>query len=581
MIPVGTNLQRNKLPIATLIIIGVNVLFFVVELLLPDEVLIWVIQNFGFGPATRNPLALVTHMFLHGDIYHIAFNMLFLWVFGGPVEERTGTKNFLMYYFGAGLSAGILNVIMEILARPDSTTPGIGASGAISGVMALFLYRCFYSKLKLVISPILLPRQVNIPVIPLVLFWFFQDLVMGIFSLSSPTGVAHWAHIGGFAFGIVIGRIKRYGHEGQIEQLRGKILKKLEDGGGWKAAEKDLLKLLDIAPEDAEVHHDLARLYADSGQPKLAEKHYQSAAQKYFATEPLNAAYTVLEHMNTLSKPMAIQYHLKAADILSGLNELEDAYKALLPISNQINSKSPIMEKGLVSFIKLCQHLNKKEEAYEGIRIFTENFPNSRYRDEVREAMNLKPGEVFTQVKSKPATLSSREEKDADRLGKIEFFERFFADPVFWSILLFVNIATPVLFPGIYSSRLSPVYLFLISFIMTIVHRMGSISDLWFHISGPSEKKARHEINIKRTFDEAVLSEKKAQFSQAAELYEHVLKTDTKNIQARFNLARMYDKRLNDIPNAKLHYKKLTELLPQDHPFHRDASDALKELSSS
>ncbi len=581
MIPVGTNLQRKKLPIATLIIIGVNALFFLIELLLPDEALIWVIQSFGFGPATRNPLALVTHMFLHGDIYHIAFNMLFLWVFGGPVEERTGTRNFIIYYFGAGLSAGVLNVIMEILARPDSTTPCIGASGAISGVMALFLYRCFYSKLKLVISPILLPRQVNIPVIPLVLFWFFQDVLLGIFSLSSPTGVAHWAHIGGFAFGIVIGRIKRYGHEGQIEQLRGKILKKLEDGGGWKAAEKDLLKLLEIAPDDAEVHHDLARLYAEREQPKLAAKHYQSSVQKYFTTEPLNAAYTVLEHMNTLSKPMAMQYHFKAADILSGANELEDAYKVLRPVTDQSSNKSPILEKGLVLYIKLSQHLEKKEEAYAGIKIFMENFPNSKYRNEVRAAVSLKAGNVFTQVKPKPAASSSKEEKEADRLGKIEFFERFFADPVFWSILLFVNIATPIFFPGIYGSQLTPVYLFVAAFIMTIVHRMGSISDLWFHLSRPSEKKVRQEVDTRRSFDDAVMSEKKGQYSQAAELYEQVLRTDIKNIQARFNVARIYEKRLNDIPNAKLHYKKLMELLPQDHPFRRDASDSLKELSSS
>ena len=110
MIPIGTNLKRNKLPVATLAIIGVNVIFFIIEMLLPDDVLIWVVQNFGFGPATRNPLALITHMFLHADIYHITFNMLFLWIFGGPVEERTGTKDFLIYYFGAGIAAGMLNL---------------------------------------------------------------------------------------------------------------------------------------------------------------------------------------------------------------------------------------------------------------------------------------------------------------------------------------------------------------------------------------------------------------------------------------------------------------------------------------
>lgn len=585
MIPIGTNLQRTKFPKATLSLIGVNFFFFIIELVLPGETLMWVIENFGFGPASMNPVALFTHMFLHGDVYHIAFNMLFLWIFGGPVEERTGSKNFLIYYFGAGVSAGILNLIMELLARPDSTTPGIGASGAISGIMALFLYRCFYSKLKLVINPILLPRQIHVPVIPLVLFWFFQDLIMGIFSLSMKTGIAHWAHVGGFIFGIITGRIKRYGHEGRIEQLRTRILKKLEDGGGWEAAEKDLLKLLDIAPQDAEVHHDLARLYANNGQRKSSEKHYQLAVQRYFISNPLTGAYTVFEHVDSLSKPMALQYHLKAAEILAESYELEDAHKALSPLSTYEKNKSPIAERALLLLIKLCQHMNERDELFEAIRIFMENFPKSRYRPEIKNVMLEEPGSVFkkkTPALSASAILKeSQERKDAERLGLIEFAERIFADPSFWSILLFLNIAAPILTPGLYESRLSPVYLFAGAYILTIVHKLGSILDILSHLGGPSEKKARQSVNLKRNFEDAVLSERKAKFPEAAALYEQLLLAEPANIQARFNLARIYDKQMNDIRNAKLHYHALTKYLPQEHPFRHDALDALRRLTSA
>ena len=170
MIPIGTNVERHKLPKATLILIGINTLVFIFELLLSNDALTSLVQNLGFGPASRNPVVPLTSMFLHGDIFHIAFNMLFLWVFGSPVEERVGSRNFLIYYFGAGIAAGFLNLMMEIIARPDSTIPMIGASGAISGIMALFLYRCFYSKMKLVIHIFLLPRQFNIPVIQLMHF---------------------------------------------------------------------------------------------------------------------------------------------------------------------------------------------------------------------------------------------------------------------------------------------------------------------------------------------------------------------------------------------------------------------------
>ena len=316
MIPVGTDLQRKKFPAATLAIIGINVVIFLYELIIPKESLIWTFKNLSFGAGTRDPFSPFISMFLHGDVYHISFNMLFLWIFGGPVEERIGSRSFLIYYFGAGLTAGILNVIMEVIARPDSTVGAIGASGAISGIMALFLSRCFYSKLKMVISPILLPRQFSIPVIPLVLLWIFQDFVLAILSMSRPTGIAHWAHVGGFAFGIIIGRVKRYGHEGRIEQLRLSIIKKLDSGGGWKAAEKDLLKLLEIAPQDAEVKHDLARLYVSNNEPKTAEKYFQAAVQRYFVAQPQYGAYAVIEYADAMSKPMELPYLLKAADAL-------------------------------------------------------------------------------------------------------------------------------------------------------------------------------------------------------------------------------------------------------------------------
>ena len=581
MIPIGTNVRRNKFPTATIALICANVIVFILELLLSDDSLTWVVLNFGFGPATRNPLALITHMFLHGDIYHIAFNMLFLWIFGSPVEERTGSKNFLIYYFGGGIAAGLLNTVVEILVRPDSTVPCIGASGAISGIMALFLYRCFYSKLKLVISPILLPRQINIPVVPLVLFWFFQDVIMGILSISQPTGIGHWAHIGGFIFGIVIGRIKRYGHEGRVEQLRERILKKLEEGGGWKTAEKDLLKLLDIAPDDPEVHHDLARLYADSNQQKLSERHFKISVQLYFLTDPLSAAYTLIEYIEKYAKPLGMQYHLKAAEALSGRGEYEDAYKTIAPFFKYSLNKSPLLERGLVLSIKLCQHLDKKQEAFEAIKIFMDNFPGSKYKIEIKEVLNSKPGEVFPPIKpvaqvSTPTEIA-QEQKDAARLSTIESFEMFFADPVFWSILLFVNIAAPILFPGLYFSSLSPVFLFAGAFVMTVVHRMGSISDIFSHISGPSEKKVRKEVWMTQTFDEAHMAERKGNFPGAASLYEQLLLSDPKNIQTRFNLARVYEKKLDDNIKARLHYQELLKHVPEGHPYHREATEFLAE----
>ncbi len=442
MIPVGTNLERKKLPVAVLGLILINCAVFILELMMPKESLLWTFQHLGFGPATRNPFSPITSLFLHGDIYHIAFNMLFLWIFGGPVEERVGTKNFIKFYFGAGLAAGVLSVVMEVIARPNSTTPGIGASGAISGIMALFLYRCFYAKLKMVISPILLPTKVSIPVIPLVLLWFFQELVMGIFSLSVPTGIGHWAHLGGFAFGIGIARIKRYGHEGQVEKLRAKVLKTLSDGGGWKAAEKDLLELLAKAPHDPEVHHDLARLYAEQGQTGPAERHYVAAVQRYFTTEPMTAAYVAIEHATVLSKPIAPQYLLKAAETLIRQYEYEDAHRLLMPVPEQSLLSGQLVEKSIVLFIQLSLHLNHKEEAQDVMRLFTERFPRSKYEAQLKQAMAKKPGEVFPRHPSHLRGQPQRE-RVRPRLRRL----------IAWDLSIYSSVSLPIRFSGFFCSR--------------------------------------------------------------------------------------------------------------------------------
>jgi membrane associated rhomboid family serine protease len=588
MIPIGTNLQRQKLPKATLGLILANCIVFAMELALPADQLKWTFQNLGFSPVTSNPAAPITSLFLHGDIYHIAFNMLFLWIFGSPAEERVGTRNFLKYYFGAGLAAGYLSAAMETIARPGSTIACIGASGAISGIMALFLYRCFYAKMKLVITPFFLPRQVNVPVMPLVLFWFLQDVFLGILSISHASGVAHWAHVGGFAFGIVIGRLNRYGHEGRVEQLRGRVLKKLSEGGGWKAAEKDLLKLVERLPNDAEVNHDLARLYAGKGETGPAEQYYAAAVQRYFTSEPLSAAYAVIEYETALAKPMQTQYLLKAADALIREYQYDDARKVLAPLTTLADPSGTLVERGLHLFARLCLHLSEEDQAENAIKLLAERFPQSRYPQELRALQVKRDGALFPPAPASAAPVAvgredageeSQEEKEAERLGKIDTFERFFADPVFWIIMLALNILGPIFFRGLYLNRLSPLYLVASAFVMTILYRTVSISDLFQN--RPSEERARREVESTRWYDDAVMAEKGERYHDAATLYEKLVAREKGNIQARFNLARVYHRRLNDAAKALSHYRALTEHAPKDHPFHFEAQNAIQELRNA
>lgn len=586
MIPIGTNLKLSKLPKATLAIVGINIIVFIAEAAMPAPDLGWVVKHFGYGPGNwYNPIALITSIFLHGDIYHISFNMLFFWIFGAPVEERVGFKNFLYFYFITGFSASIIQAGMEAVARPGSDVPCIGASGAISGIMALFLYRCFHSKLKMVIAPILLPRQVEIPVIPLIALWFLQNFLGGLISMRFNTGIGYWAHVGGFVCGIAIGRINRYGHEGLVEKWRLKILKKLEDGKGWQGVEKELKKLLKIAPDDYEVNHDLARLYIEAGETKAAETHYVKAVRSSLPKEPGAAGYILAEYMESIKKPLPIQTHLKAAEALCESGDVESGRKVLAPFIKDEGGEGPLFERALVHYIKMSRHLDDAEETFRAVGILMQKFPSTGYRQEVRRTLFTKPGEVIAPAQTVVGKEAERElkeeERAADVLGVIETLQRYFIDPELWAILLLLNIISPFFFPGIYRNASGPAILFIAAYVMTVMHRMGHIGDMVSSLFyfGRSNKEAAKEFETKKLLHDARMAEKGGRYKEAAELYEKLLAADAKDANLRFTLARLYHKRLEDHARARRHYKFLTQDLSENHPFHKDASEAIKSLS--
>ena len=150
------------------------------------------------------PLTLITSMFLHGGLLHIASNMLYLFIFGDNVEDRLGHLRFLVFYFLCGIAAGLTH----IAANADSATPSIGASGAIVGVLAAYLYLFPHAQVRtlLFVGPlILVPR---IAAAFLIIFWFITQFISGITSLGANTdtsgGVAVWAHVGGFIAGLIL-----------------------------------------------------------------------------------------------------------------------------------------------------------------------------------------------------------------------------------------------------------------------------------------------------------------------------------------------------------------------------------------
>lgn len=158
--------------------------------------------QYGFRPAEFSPLTMVTALFLHGGLMHLAGNMLFLYIFGGNVEYRLGHWRYLLTYLGCGIVA----TIFFGLFAPNSPVPLIGASGAISGVLGCYFLwfprnrvRCFLFFFPFLLTSIYLPARWLLG-----FYLLIDNLLPFLFTAGSGGGVAHGAHIGGFLGGLAV-----------------------------------------------------------------------------------------------------------------------------------------------------------------------------------------------------------------------------------------------------------------------------------------------------------------------------------------------------------------------------------------
>jgi membrane associated rhomboid family serine protease len=159
----------------------------------------------AYNPASIEPLATIfTAMFLHGGIWHIAGNMLYLFIFGAAVEGRLGAGRYLGFYFAAGLAAAVATVVMA----PASRVPVIGASGAIAGVLGAYFVMYPRGKILTILPLFVFIRVIEIPAVIFLMLWFAVQLWAGLEEGAQAAiggGVAWWAHVGGFLFGMALG----------------------------------------------------------------------------------------------------------------------------------------------------------------------------------------------------------------------------------------------------------------------------------------------------------------------------------------------------------------------------------------
>jgi membrane associated rhomboid family serine protease len=207
MIPLSDiDRKPSRFPLITTLIIGANTLVFLLELmggeafvtrwsLIPSEI-----------ASGKNLITVLTAMFMHGGLLHIAANMIFFWAFGPEIEDMMGRTRYSVFY----VSGGLVAFGVQVAVNPDSLVPTLGASGAIAAVMGAFLITFPHDRIRTVVFLGFFVTIAFIPAILLVGFWFLIQLFSEVGSLverQTGGGIAYAAHIGGFVFGMASARL--------------------------------------------------------------------------------------------------------------------------------------------------------------------------------------------------------------------------------------------------------------------------------------------------------------------------------------------------------------------------------------
>lgn len=210
MLPLSDdNRGRRSLPIVTWSLIGINILIFIYQASLGDREHWQFLMDWAVVPdrvsSGEQLHTLVTSAFLHGSWFHLGSNMLFLWIFGDNVEDVLGHLKYILFYLVTAIAAALVQTVMDA----DSLVPMVGASGAISGLLAAYIVLFPHGRIRTLLTLGFFITVTMLPAWMMIGYWFLLQLISGFLSLGETTtggGVAFFAHIGGFVAGYLLVR---------------------------------------------------------------------------------------------------------------------------------------------------------------------------------------------------------------------------------------------------------------------------------------------------------------------------------------------------------------------------------------
>ncbi|MEF9475328.1 MAG: rhomboid family intramembrane serine protease [Candidatus Mariimomonas ferrooxydans] len=214
MIPFKDDNPISIFPFVTIGLIILNILVFILQVIYPADprqivfaygAIPHFILTFKDVQPVHPFLTVFTSMFMHGGLLHLGSNMLYLWIFGNNIEDKLGHTKFILFYILCGVAATYSHAVTD----PSSVIPMVGASGAVSGILGAYLLLFPHARVHTLIFLFFFIQVVRLPALFVIGFWIAIQFINGIISkgLINQGGVAWFAHIGGFVFGILMVKI--------------------------------------------------------------------------------------------------------------------------------------------------------------------------------------------------------------------------------------------------------------------------------------------------------------------------------------------------------------------------------------
>ena len=351
-----------------------------------------------FAPMEPNawnvPVSAVSAMFLHGSPGHLWGNMIFLWTLGSVVERRLSRRTFILAYLGTGLAAGLISLGVGWFFM-GGVIHGLGASGAIAGLMGIFVVRCYFKTMIfplpiLGIFSLIVPLAVKVRLNSMVVIglFFFADLSGGIGQITgtSYSNVGHWAHIGGMLAGLAVARRLELHREAVVERHIDIGERGLDDPYA-KAGEESLRRVLASHPDNWEATLLLARTLSRPHRSDEGAELFRRAIRGLLAQSPGEAAEAFREYYGLYLRGVDPAIDLRLARIFGGNGDSELASRCLESVVRDANAAPELREKAMYQLAVTLKGLGHDEAALDYFGEFLQTFPDSPLAPKVRSRM--------------------------------------------------------------------------------------------------------------------------------------------------------------------------------------------------